>query len=138
MGGLASGTIVADGVRKEAVRVDTVEQSARDWCKRRKASGVAMADTELGYFVHHIFPEVGPLTVTEVKKATIRVVLRTANVKGLSKGTMGHLRRMLSRFFGSLEVDEIIPSNPVRLVALADIGRMRVDKRPSRCQATRR
>ena len=128
--GVASGDIVADAMKVEAVRVPTVVDSIRDYCKRRKAAGVAMADTELGYAEHHIIPEIGPMLVTGVRKVHIKGALRTANGKGLSKGTIGHLRRLLSRFFKSLEVDEIIESNPVRLVALADVGRMKIDKRP--------
>jgi integrase len=130
VGMLASGELVADAARAEAVRVDTVEVSAREWCKRRKASGIEMADTELGYFVHHVFKEIGPMLVTDVRKANVKGVLQAAITKGMSEGTIGHLRRMLSRFFKSLEVDEIIPSNPVRLVELKDLGRMKKDKRP--------
>ena len=52
--GVANGEIVADAIRVEAARVPTVVDAIRDYCKRRKAAGVAMADTELGYAEHHI------------------------------------------------------------------------------------
>jgi hypothetical protein len=52
-----------------------------------------------------------------------------ANAKGLAKESIAHLRRLLSRFFKSLEKDEIIAANPVRLVELGDVGRMKQDTR---------
>ena len=124
---LANGEMVADAARAEAARVPTVEEAARDWCERRKTAGIAMADTELGYFSHHVFKEIGPMTVKDVRKVNVKGVLDAAVARELSKGTVGHLRRMLSRFFKSLEADEVIPSNPVRLVAMP---KMRSDKRP--------
>lgn len=127
---LAKGELVADAAPAEAARAPTVAEAVRDYCKRRKAAGVAMADSELGYAEHHIIPEIGPMLVGDVGKVHIKSTLRAANANGKSKGMIGHLRRFLSRFFKSLEVDEIIPSNPVRLVALADVGRMKQDKRP--------
>ena len=130
VGGLASGELVASAVKQEAMRVDTVEQSARAWCERRKASGVSMADTEIGYFVHHVFAEIGPMLVIDVRKSNIKSTLQAAIANGKSEGTIGHLRRMMFRFFKSLEADEVVPSNPVRLVSLKDLGRMKKDKRP--------
>jgi integrase len=127
---LARGELVADAAPAEAKRVSTVTEAIRDYCERRKTAGVAMASSELGYAEHHIIPQIGPMLVTDVKKVHIKSTLRVANEKGKAKGMIAHLRRFLFRFFKSLEVDEIIPANPVRLVALADVGRMKQDRRP--------
>ena len=130
VGMLERGELVADAVKREAIGVETVEQSARAWCKRRKEAGVAMADTELGYFENHIFDEMGAMLVTKVGKANVKNALQSAMGKGMSEGTIGHLRRMMFRFFRALEADEIITANPVRLVAMSSLGRMKKDKRP--------
>jgi hypothetical protein len=127
---LERGELVADAAPAEAKRAPTVTEAIRDYCERRKTAGVAMASSELGYAEHHIIPQIGPMLVTDVKKVHIKSTLRVANEKGKAKGMIAHLRRFLFRFFKSLEVDEIIPANPVRLVALADVGRMKQDKRP--------
>lgn len=50
---LEAGRLVADA--KETVHApETIEVAARAWCEDRKARGVAMASTELGYFEHHV------------------------------------------------------------------------------------
>ncbi len=130
---IAAGRLVADA--KESMRApETVESAARAWCASRKARGVAMADTELGYFVHHVFPSYGLMPLAEVRRVHCKGMLdgaagtiSTKTGKTLAKGTVGHLRRLLVRFFNTLEADEVIPSNPMRSVKMPE---MKQDKRP--------
>jgi hypothetical protein len=130
--GFAEGRIVAE-LKEAALAPDTVESAARAWVDARKARGVEMADTELGYFVHHVFPRIGAMPVTEVRKVHIKRVLEgAAETKSQKTGTLlgretiGHIKRLLGRFFDSLEADEVIASSPVRLVKMPAV---KVDKR---------
>ena len=126
--GLASGEIVADGVKREATRSESVEEAARSWCKQRKAEGVSMDELQL--FEDYVFEAIGAMPVISVKKGNIKSLLRAVNAMGRSKQTVVHVRLLLLRFFKGLEKDEVIPNNPVRLVELGDVGRLKVDTRP--------
>jgi integrase len=126
------GQLVAEA-RVQAVAPDTVESAARTWVEAREARAVAMASTELGYFELHVFPHIGSMLVTNVRKMHIRRVLEAAaEVKGertgkpLARETIAHLRRLLVRFFNSLEADEILATNPARLVPMPAV---KADKR---------
>jgi hypothetical protein len=72
------GELVADAIKVEAVRVPTFAESIRDWCKRRKAAGVAMAATELGFAEHRLIPELGPMQVADIRKGSIKSALQTS------------------------------------------------------------
>jgi hypothetical protein len=134
VGELAAGRLVADA-RTTAQRPDSVEEAARAWCEARKVRGVAMADTELGYFTHHVFPIIGAMPTVDVRRADIRRVLDAAATRKpaksmsptLSRETVTKIRAVMHRFFGSLETDEKIVTNPVRGV---DVPKARTDKRP--------
>lgn len=131
---IEAGRIVADA-KDQATQAETLIESIRAWCKDREARGVAMARTELGYAEHHIAPhkDIAYAPVVDVRRPQCTMILERASMamgaktgKRLSKGTVSHLRRMLVRFFNSLEAKEVILSNPMRLVAMPS---MKEDKR---------
>jgi site-specific recombinase XerC len=114
---IAAGRVLARA--KLAVRVaETVTERADAWCKSREARGVAMVDSERGYFKHHVLDRIGPMALADVRKADIRAVLDAAAAKGLARGTVAHVRRMLVRFFNELEGDDVIPVTPMRGVKM--------------------
>lgn len=131
---LEAGRLVVEA-KHEAQKAETVAEAARAWWESRKARAIAMADTELGYLEHHVFPEIGTMPVEDVRRADIRRVLEAAAArkprKGttptLAKETVAKIRAVMHRFFGTLEADERILTNPVRGV---DVPKARVDKRP--------
>jgi integrase len=132
--GIARGEIVADA-RAKAVAAESVEVAARAWVVARAARGVKCAEDggELGYLVHHVFPYIGPMPVNEVRKLDCKRVLDAATeARGkrtgepLKRETIDYLKRLLVRFFNALESDEVIPSNPMRLVKMPEV---KADKR---------
>jgi integrase len=120
------GELVADA--KAAVEAPELARDAfKEWVERRKTRGVAMAQSEEGYWKHHLEPTLGALALPEIRKVHVRRALEEARDKGLAKETVAHLRRMLGRFFNELEADERIVVNPMRGV---DMPAMTSDKRP--------
>jgi site-specific recombinase XerC len=117
----------AEAARVKVNAAPTVQEAAEEWLAGRAARGVAMVGSERGYFAHHIFPEIGMVAVTEVSRPQLRRVLEAARARDLSKETVAHLRRLLVRFFRSVEEDEVIKANPMRLVSMPP---MKSDRRP--------
>ncbi len=123
---LESGAIARDPVA--AVEApELVRDVWGEWIAERKARGVVMVNTEESYWNKHLSTLLGPTPVREVSKFQCRRVLDAVRAKGLSQGTVGHVRRLLVRFFGWLEENERIDSSPMRGVKSP---RAKVDDRP--------
>lgn len=123
---LEAGRLVAEATQA-ARSPETIKVLASAWIDARKARGVQMAENEEGLFENHIFDEIGMMPAVDVRRADCKRVLDAAVAKGLGKESVGHVRRLLVRFFNSLEADEVIASNPMRLVAMPKV---RADERP--------
>jgi len=118
---LATGRVVAE-VKETPKAPETVASWAAAWLAQRSAAKVVMVGSETSHLNHHVLPVLGPLSLAEVRPTNIRAVLDEAVRKGLSKGTVGHLRRLMHRLFGAAWKAELIRENPTARVSVADLG----------------
>ncbi len=125
----AAGKYVARDIATAPAQ-EPFEDTARAWCEARKARGVAMADSELGYFVHHVFvhADLMSVPVTEWRRLHCKTLLEracqrksTRTGERLSLETIGHLHRLIGRFFTSLEGNEVIAASPMRTLKMSNI-----------------
>lgn len=130
----AAGKLEIVDVAATKGEIAKVEPRATAWCEARVDRGVACAKDERALFKRHVFPVIGPLLVTEVRKRHIvELLARVARTKGVKTGkplareSVAHVRRLLSRFFAELENAEEIDASPVRG---AKMPAMRDDERP--------
>lgn len=102
----------------------TFRSYSERWVESRRASGVAMTDSEASLLKLHVHPFKGssgrerafgerPLSVEDCTPRAIRELLEAVRAKGKSNQTITHVRGTLSRIFDQAWRDEIIPSNPV-------------------------
>ncbi len=125
---LAAGRLVLDDVGT-ARTVETCEDLATLFCDQRQALGVVMARDERANFREHITPILGPLEPALVERSHVRSVLDATAAKGLSKGTVDHVRRLLVRWFGWMIDSGTLEANPasrVKLPPMKDDVRARV------------
>ncbi|MBL8720104.1 MAG: hypothetical protein JNL79_29225, partial [Myxococcales bacterium] len=115
---LATGRVVAE-VKETPKAPETVASWAAAWLAQRAAAKVVMVGSETSHLNHHVLPILGPLSLAEVRPTNIRTVLDEAVRKGLSKGTVGHLRRLMHRLFGAAWKAELIRENPTARVSVA-------------------
>jgi hypothetical protein len=114
---------------------ETVAEYAAPWIEDRRAAGVVMVKEEEANFKRHVLPEIGPKPLSQVRPADILGVLRNAIAKGLSRGSLAHIRAAMRRLFESAAVEELIPSNPVDRVKLKQLG-MKRELKKERCILT--
>ena len=115
-----------DVVNFEAAKAETFSEAAGRIFDRREADGVRDVGNERRRFRLHIEPLIGKLSILAVNKAELQNVLDAAAEKGLSKGTLIHVRRNLQTVLGSLWRAEMIPTNPLEKV---EMPRGKVDRR---------
>jgi integrase len=120
-----------EAVAREAIQrpVTCAEYRTETFIPRRKILGIRMVPEEEINLTKHIMPLLGPITVPDVKRNHIREILDAAAMKGLGKGTVGHIRRLLVRFFNAAIDDGIIDVNPcngVKVPPMKDDLRQRV------------
>ncbi len=104
--------------RATVARPETFGTYAEAWLKRREAQGVKMVKDERGYLKRDILPRLGHVGLVEVKPAHIRAVLDVAVARKLSRGSVGHIRRLMSRVFKTAWQEEQIHENPVARVPM--------------------
>ena len=113
---LESGTVVAEAKAK-ATETESVADYSVGWLARREAQGIVMVKEEKAYLAHHILPEL-TMPMDAVRPTHVRQVIDSAIAKGLRRGTVSHLHRLMGRMFKSAWQDEIIKENPVLRVAV--------------------
>jgi hypothetical protein len=126
VGMLERGELVADAVRPEAVRVETVAQHAATWIDERKASQVVMATDEEHLLTTHVLPTLGPMTLDAVRPAFVRSIL-VAVARVRSHETVRKTRGVMLRLFDAAWRAEIIKENPVERVEMPE--HTRIDER---------
>ena len=123
---LASGELVADAAKKEAVRVETVAEYATAWVAERKAARIVIAGDEEHILVAHVLPTIGPMTLGDVRPAFVRSIL-LAVAATLSHETVKKARGVMLRLFDAAWKAEIIRENPVAKVDMPE--HTRIDER---------
>lgn len=108
-------------VMEDGAGPETFEPFAKQWNDARNADGVKMAPDEKINLTKHVYGvetdgrAFGDLAIVDVRPRHVVAVLQAAIDKGLRKGTVEHIKRMLARIFGAAIAADILPpgSNPV-------------------------
>lgn len=129
VGMLASGELVADAAKAEAVRIETVAEHAKTWIAGRKAAGVVMATDEEHILTAHVLREIGAMGLDTVRPAFIRSIL-IAVAKTHSHETVKKTRGVMLRLFDDAWRSEILRENPVERVEMPE--HTRIDERQRR------
>lgn len=117
---VAAGEIVFDEGAAEA-GPEEFRPFAQQWVGERRARGVAMAGDEEINLTKHIYDvqtegrTFGTMCMADVRPRHIVTVLQSAIDKKLRKGTVDHIKRLLSRIFRAAIGADILPpgANPV-------------------------
>ena len=123
---LASGELVADEAKKEAVRVETVAEYASAWTAERKAAHVVMAADEEHLLATHVLPVIGGMALADVRPAFLRGIL-TSVAAVRSHETTKKTRGVMLRLFDTAWKAEVIRENPVEKVDMPE--HTRIDER---------
>jgi len=126
---VAAGKVV-QAAREEISACETVAKYRVTFIERRRALGVGMVPSEEINFDKHIVPILGTYAVDAVTRTHVKAVLDAAAIKGLSRGTVAHVRALLVRFFNAAIDDGIIPSevNPAARAALPPMREVRKER----------
>jgi len=106
----------------EDVGAEAFKPFAEQWSKKRVDDGVAMAKDERINLTKHVYDVTiegstfGDLAILDVRPRHVVAVLQAAIDKGLRKGTVEHIKRMLSRIFSAaIGADLLLPgTSPVK------------------------
>lgn len=130
-----AGEVVFDAGRDVA---EEFKPFAESYIEQRKASGVAMAPDEHINLKRHVYEVVvdgvpfASMVLGDVKPRHIVAVLQAAIDKGLRKGTIDHIKRMLARIFRAAIAADILPleASPVAVAVTPRIQRAKTVKKP--------
>ncbi len=117
-GMIARGDLVADDGAVEA-GPDEFRAFAEQWVTNRKTRKVAMAPDEHINLRRHVYEvqtegrAFGTMCLIDVRPRHIVAVLQAVIDEGLAKGTVDHVKRLLSRIFRAAVGKDLILANPV-------------------------
>ncbi|HJP87518.1 MAG TPA: tyrosine-type recombinase/integrase [Candidatus Limnocylindrales bacterium] len=97
----------------------TVGDYLRVWLKELQGSGLVRPSTLIAYrriVAHYLTPALGRLAVTELRPAHVRALTNRLAGEGLSKSTVRNVRNVLSGAMKQAIKDELITTNPARIV----------------------
>ncbi len=114
---LEAGRLVAEA-KEQATKPETAGEFATKLFERREREGVVMARDERTYWRKYMAPILNDLALIEIRGVHCQTVIDEAAAKGLAHGSLGHLKRLLTRVFKSARRAEIITGNPAEFVEL--------------------
>lgn len=108
--------------------VQTFEEAARRIVAELDADGMITAAERLSRLERFVIPTIGRMLVTEIRPSHVTSVLQETATKGLSRGTVVHVRNDIGKVFAELIRDEVLVNNPA-LAERVRTPKARVDKR---------
>lgn len=108
-----------------ATETETFEQAARRIVAEQT---IKTADERIRRLEMYTFPSIGKRQVDGLKASDFRAILEDVVSRGLTKGTIIHLRQDMSSVMGTLWEYEVIPENPVKRTRIPKNAK--VDERP--------
>jgi len=119
----AEGFTDPESLKAEVKRAETYAEAAERIRSKREAEGYRDVMNERIRDRLHIEPVIGHLAVTDIRPPHVRDVLETGLDKGLSFGSLAHLRACMSNVFGELYQAGTIPQNPAQGVTVPKAAR---------------
>jgi len=118
---IETGQLTFDAGDVTGPRAEHFKPFAEQWIAKRKADQIAMAPDEQIMLKRHVYGVVvdgrtfAEMCLGDIRPRNVVAVLQASIDKGLSKGTVQHIKRMLSRLFTAAIGDDLLPlgANPV-------------------------